>query len=251
VNSRRIAEAARALADARRNDAPLVHFPETCRPQSAAEAYAIQDAATAMLGGARGWKVGAATPEAEPSCAPILASRIVPAGHRFGAGAFRLNGVEAELAFTFARDLRPRASPYSADDVASAIRSAHAAIEILDSRFVDMAAQDPLSQLADWGNNGALVVGPASTGTVRIDQTQQPVELFVDDASVFSAVGGNTAGDVLRLLAWLANHLAARIGGLRAGDVVTTGSCSGARFLPAGSRVRAVFPGVGACAVVL
>jgi 2-keto-4-pentenoate hydratase len=246
-----IQEAAALLLNARRSAAPLTELPQSCRPLTPEDAYAIQDVVVRELGGIGGWKVGAATPEAVPSCSPLPAPLIFRSGHVFPPRAIRLNGVEAELAFTFAQALPPRSEPYGADDVAQAIRSVHAAIEVVDSRYEDMRAVDPLSQLADLGNNGALVVGGPRREGVRVDQTWQAVELFVGGASVFQAVGGNTAGDVFRLLAWLANHAAARSGGLRAGQVVTTGSCSGVRFLASGDRVRANFPGVGECEVSL
>ena len=43
----------------------------------------------------------------------------------------------------------------------------------------------------------------------------------------------------------MANHAAARTGGLKAGDVVTTGSCCGAIPVPPGTAVEAEFPGIG------
>ena len=40
------------------------------------------------------------------------------------------------------------------------------------------------------------------------------------------------------MLTWLANHCAARGLGLTKGQIVTTGSCTGMLFAPAGSQVR-------------
>jgi 2-keto-4-pentenoate hydratase len=50
---------------------------------------------------------------------------------------------------------------------------------------------------------------------------------------------------VLCLLTWLANHTNVRSGGLRRGDIVTTGSWTGLRFVASGARVEAAFPGIG------
>lgn len=240
-----VALAAELLLGARRTGQPIDALPSGCRPSDAEEAYAIQDRVTRELGGAGGWKVGARDPGSLPSCAPLPAALVFRAPHAFRAGSFRLNGIEAELAFTFAHDLPARAAPYTEADVLGAIASIHPVFEIVDSRFVDLKATDPLSQLADSGSNGALVVGAAGPGPIRIDQTRQPVTLRHNGAEVFSVTGGNTAGDVFRLLVWLANHVASRTGGLRAGQVVTTGSCTGIRFAAAGDRLRADFPGVG------
>lgn len=243
--------AARLLLDARRDRRPLEALPEAARPADAAAAYAIQDELVAALGGIGGWKVGAASPTAEPGCSPLPAPGVVRSGHAFAKDAFRLNGLEAELAFTLARDLPPRAAPYTEADVLAAIASVHAAIEVVDSRFVDMRAVDALSAAADFASHGALIVGPARTSDLRVDQMRQAVKLAGGDKVLYEGVGGNAAGDVFRLLVWLANHAAARCGGLRAGQIVTTGSCSGLTFATPPARVTAMLTGVGVCTVDL
>ena len=50
---------------------------------------------------------------------------------------------------------------------------------------------------------------------------------------------------MLPLLAWLARHARERGRPLRAGDVVTTGSCTGLLFAWEGARVQAEVEGVG------
>ena len=243
--------AAQMLLDARRDRRPLESLPEAMRPADAAAAYAIQDEVVAALGGIGGWKVGASSPSAEPGCSPLPASGVVKSGQAFAKDAFRLNGLEAELAFTFARDLPPRGAPYAEADVLGAIASVHAAIEVVDTRYVDMRAVDPLSALADFGSHGALVVGPARTNDLRVDQPRQAVKLEASGELLYEGVGGNAAGDVFRLLVWLANHAASRCGGLRAGHVVTTGSCSGLTFAAPPARVTATLAGLGACSTDL
>jgi 2-keto-4-pentenoate hydratase len=218
-------------------------LPASGEPRSDADAYAIQDQQIAALGAIGGWKVGASAPDAEPNCAPLPASLVMRSPQTFVPTRFPLHLVEAEVAFTIGRDLLRRASAYTIEDVASAIASVHAAIEILGSRFVDWRAQPALARLADFQTNGALVVGEGRASDTRVDQTRMTVRVDVAEAPALQVTGGNVAGDVFRLLAWLANHAAAR-GGLRAGEVVTTGSCIGAYAVPPGSRVRATFDGL-------
>jgi 2-keto-4-pentenoate hydratase len=239
------------LLDARRTRTPLESLPAALRPADPTDAYAIQDELVAALGGTGGWKVGAASPTAEPGCSPLPAAGIVHSGHAFPRNAFRLNGLEAELAFTLGRDLPPRGTPYQAPDVLAALRSVHPAIEIVDSRFVDMKGVDPLSAAADLASHGALVVGAGRAADLQVDQRLQAVRLQAGDATLYEGIGGNAAGDVLRLLVWLANHAAARCGGLRAGQVITTGSCSGLAFATTPARVRATLAGLGVCEAVL
>lgn len=237
-------KAARLLLDARTSGQHIAALPEDARPVSEADSYAIQDAQMRALGPTGGWKVGARAPDAEPSCGPLPASLILRSPQRFAPGRFPLHLVEAELAFTLARDLPPRTAPYTEADVLDALASLHATIEVLDSRYSDFRTVPGPSLLADFLSNGALVVGPARTAALRIDQTCTRLQVYCNDAPALDVTGGNAAGDVFRLLVWLANHATKRCGGLRAGAVITTGSCIGGYQVAPGTRVRAVFDGV-------
>lgn len=239
-----IAAAARMLLAARATGTPIGALPPHAQPQTIDDAYAIQDVQVQTFGRIGGWKVGARAPDAEPNCSPLPASLVLASPQTFAPVRFPLHLVEAEIAFTIARDLPRRAAPYTIDDAVGAIASVHAAIEIVGSRYVDWRAQSPLAQLADLQNNGVLVVGEGRTRELRVDQTKLGVRIDVAQAPVLQVTGGNSAGDVLRLLAWLANHSVVRCGGLREGDIVTTGSCIGAYAVPPGSRVRATFDGL-------
>ena len=67
--------AARLIA-ARQSGDRIATLKPSEAPESAAEAYAVQDAILRRLGiGIAGWKVGAATPTALPQAGPILADR--------------------------------------------------------------------------------------------------------------------------------------------------------------------------------
>ena len=240
---------AKLLLDARRFSQRLVGLPHELQPRSALEAYQIQDAVLAELGPPGGWKVGARSPDAEPTCSPLPAELILRSPKVFPAGAFSRNGVEAELAFTLARDLPPRARGYDEAELYAAIASVHAAIEVVDSRFVDMSTIDAASLLADFQSNGALVVGDGVALPASFPSIDQTVQLIVDGVEQ-DTPGRNPAGNLMRLMAWLADHVAARRGGLRRGDVITTGSWTGMRFFPAGARIDVDFPGIGGAHLV-
>ena len=232
-----------------RQTGPIDTLPETCRPRDEADAYAIQDAIAAHHGPIAGWKVGAASPAATPNCAPLLAGTLYPSPSGFDPSLCRLRGVEAEIAVRLADDLPPRRDPYGRDEVLAAIETAFPVIEVCESRFQDLSAADDLSKLADSNSNAALVLGGDWAGWADLDAESQPVTLLFDDSVEVEQRGGNTAGDPRRLLVWLANHLSLRGHGLAAGQVVTTGSWTGLRFAAPGSRVTAVFPGIGEAVV--
>ena len=237
--------AAEFLLAARHSGRRPAALPENMRPRTVGDAYAIQDAVAAKLGVIGGWKVGAKNASAEPTCAPLPATLILRSPQRFAAGRFAHNGVEAELAFTLSHDLPPRPKPYRVADLEAAVATVHAAIEIVDSRFVDLNGVDALSLLADFQSNGALVVGNGVALPQAFQSSTQQVTLEIDGKRVVESRGSNPAGDVLCLLAWLANHATARSGGLRRGDIVTTGSWTGMRFVASGTRVEAAFELIG------
>ncbi len=233
--------AADRLLEARRSG-PIAGLPDDCRPRDLAEAYAVQDAVARALGPVGGWKVGATAPDAAPNCAPLPADTILDSPASLGPEDCRLRGVEPEIAFRLARDLPAGAGR---DEALAAIESAHPAIEVCDSRFREIEGIDEPSKMADGNYNCALVLGPAWDGWRELAIAEQLMRLVVNGEAVAEGRGGNTAGDLIRLLVWLADHAAGRGMPLRRGQVITTGSWAGLRFVPAGAEVEADFPGIG------
>jgi 2-keto-4-pentenoate hydratase len=237
--------AADALLLARATRRWLDALPVGAQPTSEAEAYAIQDAVARRLGPIAGWKVGSAALHSEPFRAPIHEATLRIEDPRLPAEMFHVIGVEAEIVYHFARDLPPRATPYTRDEVLAAVGSMHPAVEIVDTRFSAFGSVDALSQRADQQNHGALSVGPALQDWSAIDPVRQPVRLTINDTVRFDGIGENSAVDPVRLLVWMANHGTHPLGGLRAGHVVTTGSCTGTIFVEPRAHIAAAFPGLG------
>lgn len=210
----------------------------------AAEAYAVQAEVQARLGMIGGWKVGAAG--AGFTCAPLPLVGIVGSGAVVREAECWDRGVEAEVALLMGADLVPRAGGYSREEVLGAVASAHPAIELLQSRFQDVEAVDALSALADCLSHYGLVTGAAIPGWAGVDYAGEAVEVVVDGV-VVKRGRGNPAGDMGRLLVWLANEGAVWAGGVRAGQWVTTGSWTGKDTVPAGGHVAMRF---GSCGVV-
>jgi len=241
-------ELAESLAEAWRTGTLLKLSPDLV-PGDIEATYRVQSALIQRLiprlGPIVGWKVGAPSPSAEPAAAPLLADLVQPSPARFGGTRLKVRGLEAELAFRFGQDLPPRPTPYAEPEVAAAILSVHPAIELVESRLGDWQAASPLARLADIQSNGGFCFGPGVADWRSVDFLNQPVTLTLDGRAAAEARGGNAAGHPLRLLVWLANH-AAKLGrGLRAGDIVTTGSHTPLIFAHSNSSAVADFPGVG------
>jgi 2-keto-4-pentenoate hydratase len=232
------------LLNARRTNSPIDDLPAAVRPVTLDEAYFVQDRLAIAYGAIGGWKVGAPTADATPMFAPMPLAWIGSNDAELG-GRHRFRGLEAEIAFLMGKDLPPRETAYSRDEVVAAIASCHPAIEVIESGLVDPLKAEKLSMIADLQMHGAFVYGAAVADWQKIDFAKEHVVLAVDGVVRVERTGSNTSGDLMRLLPWLANEGASRTGGLEAGQWVTTGSWTGLTLAMAGSTVDARFSTAG------
>ena len=226
----------------------ILALPSVLAPVDEAMAYAVQRRVSAGLGPIGGWKVGAPGPQGAPACSPLPASGIHPSPGRVAGSSSALRGVEAEIAFKLGADLPPRAEPYGRAEVIAAIAYCLPAIEILDSRFTDPDAQDKLALLADFATHGGFVFGAPAADWQGIDFTRETVRLLVDGQQVKTATA-NPAGDMIRLVQWLADTGTHWAGGLRAGQYVTCGSWTGKDFVGPSAQVQIEFAHAGSATV--
>ena len=238
-------EAANLLLDARRTKQPIEDLPELLRPATLDEAYFVQDQLMAALGPIGGWKVGAGTADATPMFAPMPLAWIGPGGSLLKGETHRFRGLEAEVAFLLGEDLPVRATPYTRAEVVAAIASCHPAIEVLESGLTDPTTTTRLSQIGDIQMHGGFIFGTSCEDWKDVDFTQEHVTLAVDGVVRVERTGSNTSGDLMRLLPWLANEGAARTGGLKAGQWITTGSWTGCTLGEPGSSVDVQFSRIG------
>jgi 2-keto-4-pentenoate hydratase len=236
--------AARLLLDARRSGTGI-SFTQVL-PADRAGAYAVQEATLAGVGPVGGWKVGAKNLEAEPTFAPLPAAGLLRSGAQLAGPAWRMRGVELEVGFRLARDIDAGDRLLSRDELAAAMDCVLPVIEVVETRLADWRDSDPLAQLADLGTHGALVLGDASAlQPAQVDLRTVDAYLAFDGQPVAVTRGANPAGDVWRLLAHLALHASRRGRPVRAGQVVTTGSCTGMLFAPEGAKVQGQLTGIG------
>jgi 2-keto-4-pentenoate hydratase len=216
-----------------------------------AQAYAVQDAwmAQAQAGGnpVAGWKVGANTNDSPPNAAPLPAICLRADGSDLGLGPGNLRGIELELAVRLRHDLMPGDRPATRQEVVDAIGEVLPVIELVDSRWIEARQAPALARLADLQSHGALVLGAPVRGLDphTLDLTQLHTRLTLDGATVVDVTGGHTAPDLWRLLGWLAWHAQARGLPLRAGQVLTTGSCTGLVIAAPGALVQGELVGLG------
>jgi 2-keto-4-pentenoate hydratase len=195
----------------------ITELPEALRPQSRGEGYDAAAAVAARSGSTvAGWKI-AATSEAGqkhinvdgPIIGRILKSRLMPEGASVTLGDNIMRVAEAEFAFGFAKDLAPRAVPYTQDEVLDAVGSLHLSIEVPDSRYVDFTKVGAAQLIADTACASWLVLGPAVDRPWRdLDLSSHAVKGLLNDAVKAEGTGRAVLGDPRK-----------------AGQFVTTGTC--------------------------
>jgi 2-keto-4-pentenoate hydratase len=235
--------AAQRLVAARRAKVALKEMMADCKPMSMKEGHSAQDAATELLGEKiRGWKVF--TPAGEDLArGGILESVFFEGDCDIDVSLAPYLGIEAEIAFKLNADLPKRATPYTRDDVAPLV-SACPAIEVIHSRYIDFNTVTLYERVADHFVNGAFVHGPVQKDWGSLELSKAHVTLEVDGIILIDAVGGHPTVDPLQPVVDLANHFR-NDRGLKAGEVVTTGSFSGLARVEPGQKVKVTVEGLG------
>lgn len=229
------------LAAARRENKPITALNAT--PASIAVALAIQDRVAAALGEPIGGFKANAPPNEPAIRGAIYARAILSSPAKVAPALLPGLEVEGEIAFRFTRDLPARQMPYSRRKVAQAAY-ALPAIEIVSGRLQDWRGRPALEQLADCLNNGGLVTGTPLPDWQGLDLHNLPVQAWLNGETVWQGQGGHPIGDPLGVAVAFVN-LQARAAGVKSGQVVTTGSCTGIRALHAGDHFAVEFAGLG------
>lgn len=255
MNDTDLTAARAALLEARRAARAIGPVPAKWVPADLQQAYRLQRAMAADLGEVRGWKISGLTSEQQramgvpcPLAAPLLAPWVRDSGTTFALQDFIRPRLECEFAFELAADLPARTPAYSRADVEAAIGTLRIVAEIVDSRLPE--GSPTLMQLADDLNNGGFVVGPATDEWRRLRYAEQAIVLRwrSGDATSDIARGNGSAildGDPVAAVVLLANLPAMSPRGLRRGDIVTTGSCTGAVAVPGAGDFEADFAALG------
>lgn len=212
----------------------IAELPSGLRPASRREGYDAAAHVAERSGSAvAGWKI-AATSEAGqkhinvdgPIIGRILESRLLPERSSVTLGDNIMRVAEAEFAFSFARDLPPRATPYTETEALDAVGSLHLSIEIPDSRYIDFTKVGAAQLIADTACASWLVLGPAVEKPWRgLDLSAHAVKGLLNGEVKAEGTGKAVLGDPRKALAWFVNEASTYCGGVKAGQFVTTGTC--------------------------
>jgi 2-keto-4-pentenoate hydratase len=227
------------------------------RPHSREEGYAIQaeierTSSTKLFG----WKI-AATSEAGqkhinvpgPMAGRILQETLIEDGGTAPMAGNEMRVAEPEFAFRMRTDLPPRSRPYSVAEVLDAVDTLHPAIEVPDSRFAHFVSAGEAQIVADNACAHLFVLGKATTANWRALDLIEERPVITLHGEKFIGHGKNVLGDPRVALAWLVNELSGLGLTLRAGEVVTTGTCHPPLPIKSGDRMEADFGVLGKVSV--
>lgn len=263
LSSSAIQSAAAILAERRRQGLQGPCLPEGLRPLSLEDALAIQMAVVPLMDDAiAGWKCGTPGP-GKLVVAPIYAGTVAAAVDADGDGdeegpaaqpchVWAHEGtvrVEPELCFVLGQDLPAREASYDPFEVDAAIARTHLALELIDSRYSDPSLLSFADKLADGLVNQGLFIGPVVDAEQASETHVMPITVRVGDAPE-QARAGQHPDPLPRLpLYWLAEYLREQGRGLKAGQVVITGSYAGTFALPVGQAITLRYGELGELAV--
>jgi 2-keto-4-pentenoate hydratase len=197
-----------------------------------------------------GYKIGLTSARMQKMCnidsplaGVVLESRVMQSGVALKIGNYGRLGLEFEVGVRLGRDLPPRATPYNLDEVALAVDGVCAGVEVVDDRNADYKLLEALSLIADNAWNAGIVLGEFTRSWGDLESACGVMQTNGQEAD--RGYGRDVLGHPFIPLTWLANHLAASGSGLKAGDIVMTGSLVPTRFPKEAATFRFDLSGVG------
>ena len=243
----------RLLWEARRDGRRVRVDAEDC-PHDEASAYAVQRGTTEASGyEIVGFKIGATAQVAMellgvngPFFGPLYREVFQENDAAISLPVAHSPGIESEFAVGLAADLPSRAEPWTKEEVEAAVAWVGPAFEIVGTRLEGGLAGAGLLAIADGGANIDFVRGPTGAAWRDVDLTAHPVTLRINGVETASGHSGMLVfGDPVSGVAWLVNHPELGARGLKAGDVVTTGTCTGITRLSPGDEAEADYGVLG------
>jgi 2-keto-4-pentenoate hydratase len=241
-----IDEVARTLLRARQTGERLDPLPAHLKPRNFDESRAVMEALDRLVGDRIiGTKI-AAKPNTEVVYTTLHAGRTFNSPARIPLALVPSKYLECEISFRLTRDLPPRDTAYSEQEVFDALEACPA-FEAVDSRFKDLAAtmaKSPYDFYADHIAAGAMVFGPFRKDWQSFDFTKVRISMKQGVRTIIEKIGGHPTGNPAIPVVVLAN-MRRTTTGLKAGWMVVTGSFTGFHPVDLNEPVTGEFEGFG------
>ena len=221
-----------------------------------ADAYDIQekyvDLLRRELGDTVGYKVGLTSAAMQTFCGidhpiagVVLARRVLATGATIRRSDFGRLGLEFEIAVRIKSDIP--AAAHTPATIAPHVDGVCAAIEVVDDRAADYTNLDVRSVVADNSWSAGMVL--SNFAAMWPDLEAVPGKASRDLSPIGEGHGRDILGHPFNSVAWLNSHLASRGGGLKAGQIVMTGSVLKTVFPAESATYRFDLEGLGAVEV--
>lgn len=182
----------------------------------------------------------------QPDFGQLLSGMVFNEGQPLSMSQFIAPKAEAEVAFILSRDLT--GPGVTAADVLRATDCVMPCFEIVDSRIRDwkIKIQDTV---ADNASCGVLTLGGTRRSPRQLDLALAGMVLEKNGEIISTSTGASVQGSPVNAVAWLANTLG-RLGiGLKAGDIILSGSQSPLVPVVAGDSLYCSVGGLGGTSV--
>lgn len=194
-----------------------------------------------------GWKVGLTAKAIqrqfdvhEPVFGCILDS--MPSGHVFGASALIAPGFENELCMRLGQDL---SGTITIEQARAAVSTVYPSLEIIETRG-NLTEQLALA-LADNAQQKTVILGAPMP--LPADLETMEASVVINGTVAGTGLGSAVLGNPLNSIIWLSGKLAELGLGLKAGEIIMTGSFTRQFPIQPGDHIRTTFTGLGAVEV--
>jgi 2-keto-4-pentenoate hydratase len=227
-------------------------------PTTISDAYDIQDRFVSLLhsqhGDTIGYKVGLTSTPMQTFCGinhPIAGVVLARRAHRSGTTVhlkdFGRLGLEFEIAVRIKSDIVLREEAHTASTIRPYIDGVCAAIELVDDRGADYTNLDVRSLVADNSWNAGIVLSDFAPTWPDLETVLGTATK--DGSTIGEGHGRDILGHPFNSVTWLAGQLGSRGVGLKAGQVVMTGSVMKTVFPLESASYHFSIEGIGSIAL--
>lgn len=221
------------LWDAHEGGYTMTGLPDEVRPRTREEGYAVQEHFESVTDGLAGWKIAATSAAGQqhigvsgPLAGRVLGERVVEPEHPIPLAGNFMHLAELEFAFRIAGDFAPRPAPYSVEEVLEGTGELLLAWEVPSTRYDAVATVGEAQLIADNACGFHLTCASAADQDWKAaDLADQAVRGTSSSGRVHDGAGSRCLGDPKAALAWLVNEVTGLGLTIRAGQLVTTGTC--------------------------
>lgn len=182
----------------------------------------------------------------QPDFGHLLSDMLYSDGGAIEASSLIAPKAEGEIAFLLKEDLQ--GPGVTVADVLRATASVMPCFEIVDSRIRDWKIQIQ-DTVADNASAAAFVLGDSAVDPRNVDLACVGMTLEKNGEIVATGAGAAALGHPANAVAWLANTLGKLGIGLKAGEVILSGSLAAMVPVQAGDQLRISLGGIGSASV--